>query len=329
MNRFVPLLALAFALPARAAPVLIKLATLAPKDSRYDQLLQETAQKWEEASGGQVKVRIYPGGGAGSEGDMVRKIGVGQLQAAAITVVGMHDISPDPQATSVPFLVQNEDELQYVLTKLRPRLDAALAAKGFIAVDWVSAGSPRIFSSYPIKTPADLAKSKIWTWDGDPAAAEGWKAAGFQPVVLSSTAIVPSLQTGLINTVADPPLFVFVTRMFEKANYMLDLRLGAVAGAIIVRKETWEKIPADIRPKLLAIADETAMGLSNEVRHLDDDAVEQMKKQGLTVVEPVDRAAWQAAGERAWPAIRGKVVPADLFDETKRLVAEYRAAHPK
>lgn len=146
-------------------------------------------------------------------------------------------------------------------------------------------------------------------------------------MTLSSTDIIPSLQTGLINTVADPPLFVFVTRMFEKAHYMLDLRWGAIAGAVLVRKETWDKIPADIQPKLLAIADETAKGLSSEVKHLDDDAIEQMTKQGLIVNQPSDLAAWQAAGEKSWSAVRGKVVPVELFDEVKKLVTEYRAQH--
>jgi TRAP-type C4-dicarboxylate transport system substrate-binding protein len=228
---------------------------------------------------------------------------------------------------SVPFLVKTNGELEYVLSKLRPRLDAALEKKGFIAVNWANAGSPRFFSTFPIKTPADLPNAKIWTWDGDPGAAEGWKLAGFRPVVLSSTDIVPSLQTGLLNAVADPPLFVFVTRMFEKANYMSDLRWGMVAGATLVRKETWEKIPADIRPKLLAIADDTGKALSAEVDHLDADAIDQMKKQGLTIVPAEDLPAWQAAGERSWAAVRGKVVPAEIFDEAKRLVTEYRAQH--
>src|ERR1700742_410383 len=92
--------------PAFAAPVLIKLGTIAPKDSRYDQMLEEMGQKWSEASGGQVKLRIYAGGVAGGESDMVRKIGVGQLQAAAITTVGMHDISNEPQALNIPMMVK-------------------------------------------------------------------------------------------------------------------------------------------------------------------------------------------------------------------------------
>jgi TRAP-type C4-dicarboxylate transport system substrate-binding protein len=319
-------LTLVIALPARAAPVLIKLGTIAPKDSRYDQVLEEMGQKWAEASGGQVKLRVYAGGVAGGEADMVRKIGVGQLQAAAITTVGMHDISSEPQALNIPMMVKTPAELDYVLSKVRPRLDAALAKKGFVVMSWASAGAPRLFSTIPLRTPADLDQVKIWAWDGDPAAAESFKIAGFHPVVLSSTDIVPSLETGLINTVPEPPLFVFVTRTFEKANHMLDVPWGMLTGATVVRKETWDKIAPDVQQKMLAIADDTGKLLSAEIQHLDENAIEQMKKQGLQVTHG-DEGAWQAVTEKAWPNVRGKVVPADLFDEVRRLLKEYRASH--
>src|SRR5512146_564959 len=93
-------------LAVSAQQVTIKLGTLAPQGSTWHELLKDMAQRWEQVSNGQVKLRIYAGGTQGSEGDMVRKMGIGQLQAAAITAVGMHDVLPEPQVMSVPFLFQ-------------------------------------------------------------------------------------------------------------------------------------------------------------------------------------------------------------------------------
>lgn len=42
-----------------------------------------------------MKFKIYAGGTQGTEGDMVRKMGVGQLQAASMSNIGLHDISPE------------------------------------------------------------------------------------------------------------------------------------------------------------------------------------------------------------------------------------------
>src|SRR3954463_12115976 len=82
---------------AAEAKVRIKLGTLAPVGSTWHQLLEEMGQKWKEASNGEVERKIYAGGPLGNEGDMVRKMGIGQLQGASITTIGLHEITPEPQ----------------------------------------------------------------------------------------------------------------------------------------------------------------------------------------------------------------------------------------
>jgi TRAP-type C4-dicarboxylate transport system substrate-binding protein len=323
---FAALAVLATAAPAHAL-VLIKLATIAPKDSPYDQVLEEMGRKWAEASGGTVKLRIYPGGVAGNEGDMVRKIGVGQLQAASLTTVGIHDITPEPQALDVPGLIRSPAELEYVLAHVKGQLDQALAAKGFVAINWASAGMVRFFSTFAMKDPSDTAKGKIWTWQGDPGASAGWQAIGFQPVVLSSTDIIPSLETGMINVVSEPALYAFASRTFDKANHMLDFDWSLLTGATLVKKDAWDRIPPDVQAKLLAISEDAGRELSGKVQQMNADAISQMKAQGLIVDEPSSVEAWRQLAQKAWKSIRGKVVPAPLFDQIKQLAEEYRAQH--
>jgi hypothetical protein len=43
---------------------------------------------------------------------------------------------------------------------------------------------------------------------------------------------------------------------------------------------------------------------------------------------PQAEQEWQQMADRFYPKIRGTIVPADLFDEVRRLVAEYRALKP-
>ena len=143
-------------------------------------------------------------------------------------------------------------------------------------------------------------------------------------MVLSSNDIVPSLQTGLINAVSEPPIFVSLRLGRSRRPSTCSTSIsGCSTGATVVRKETWDKIAPDVQQKLMAISNDTAKMLSAEIKHLDDDAVTQMKQQGLEVTESPD-AAWQAVVEkRLAERPGGKVVPADLFDEVKRLVKEY------
>lgn len=306
----------------------IKLGTLAPNGSTWHTLLKEMGQKWSEVSGGKVKLIIYPGGVVGNEGDMVKKTRIGQLQAAALTTIGLHEISPESQAIDVPMMIDSFDTLDYVMEKMAPKLEKGLEAKGYVVIGWSEVGFVRFFSTKRYDTMTDFTtKAKVFGWEGDPGSIEAWRAGGFKPVVMSSTDIVPSLQTGLIDTVAMAPLYAFTARIFEKAKYMLDIKWAILTGATVVKKDVWEKIPADLRPKLLEISHEYARKIAVEVRRMDDDALKQMKTQGLELVPPKDLKTFEKAAMATWSVIRGKVVPAETFDEVKKLVDEFHAKH--
>ena len=309
--------ALAALLPSlAAAQVTIKLATLAPQGSTWHELLRELGQRWEQASNGQVKLRIYAGGSQGSEGDMVRKMAVGQLQAAAISNVGMHDVVPEPQVLSVPFLFDDQPQMECAFGKLRGRFEAALEKRGLIALQWSRIGSVQLFCTKSYRTPQEAKEAKVWAWEGDPKSVEAYRVSGLHPVVLSATDMMPSLQTGMIDCVPNVPLYMLTSRMFERANHMLDVPWSYMIGATLIRKDAWERIPADLRPKLAAIAADLGHKVDDEVKRLNVEAVAAMQKQGLEVVHG-DAPSWRAAIERSWPVVRGGVVPAEVFDQAR------------
>jgi TRAP-type C4-dicarboxylate transport system substrate-binding protein len=321
--------ALVFAAAPARADVIIKLGTLAPNGSTWHTLLKEMGQKWEQASGGKVKLRIYPGGVLGNEGDMVKKMRIGQLQAAALTTIGLHDIAPDAQAVDVPMMIDSWATLDYVMDRMGPKLERIIEGKGYEVLGWSEVGFVRFFSTKRYASLKEMQGAKMFCWEGDPASADAWRAGGFHPVVMSSTDIVPGLQTGLIDTVAMAPLYAYSSRMFEKAKYMLDLPWTVLTGATVVRKDEWDKVPADIKPKLIEISREYAKKIAAEVRRMDNEALENMIKQGLVSVKPADPAAFAQAAQKAYSVIRGRVVPAETFDEVKKLVEEAKAQSAK
>jgi TRAP-type transport system periplasmic protein len=306
--------------PGRAEEVTIKLATLAPQGSTWHLLLKDLAERFAKESGGAVKLKIYAGGTQGAEGDMVRKMAVGQLQGASISDVGLHDIAPESLLFSAPGMM-DAALVNTLLPKLAGRMERALEAKGYVVLQWAQVGSVYVFCTKPYKTPEEAADGKFFAWDGDPGSVEAFKAIGLKPVVLSPTDIIPSLQTGMITCVTQAPAYALATRLFEKANSMVDFPWSYLIGATVVRKDVWEKVPPELRPRLLAIAREVGSKVDLEVKKVNDDAIAAMRAQGLKMVT-VEAGPWQRGAERAWPTVRGKVVPVDFFDEVVRLRAE-------
>lgn len=333
LHRFFAILLVFVLLPslASAQPVTIKLGTLAPEGSSWHGLLKEMGQRWSDASGGKVKLKIYPGGVAGSEGDMVRKMRVGQLNAGALTVVGLHDIEAAPQAITAPGLINTQEEWDYVFQKLAPTWEKRFVDKGFVPLMWGDTGWVHLFIKKEIKSVQELKGLKVFAWAGDPSAVKAWEAAGFQPVVISSTDILTSLSTGMIEGFSATAVTAFTARLYESAKFMPNLTWGHLPGGTVVTKETWDKIPAELRPKLLAIAQEIGARINAEVTKLGQDALEQMKKNGLKVLNfgEADKKAWFEMAEKAWPILRGGAVPVADFDEVKRLRDEFRASTKK
>jgi TRAP-type C4-dicarboxylate transport system substrate-binding protein len=327
MNRLALALTLAATAASAQAPVRIKLGTLAPQGSTWHQLLMSMAQDISKTTNGKVELKIYAGGTQGNEGEMIRKMSIGQLHAASITAIGLHEITPEPQAEDVPFMIDSYEEYDYVHEKIRGKLEDAIARRNYQVLHWGEVGFVYLFSTQPYRTPVDFGKGKVFTWNGDPGAEAAWKAAGFHPVVLSSTDLVPSLTSGMINVVAQSPLYAYTTNLYSRARNMLNMHWGFLTGATVVRKDTWEKIPEDLRRKVLEIAEDYGRKTRDDIRKLNEDAIAQMKKRGLNVVQPSSIEEWQKAAEEANEVVRGKVVPAGIYDEVKQLRDEYRAQH--
>lgn len=328
------LLALGPAATSSAQPVTLKMATLVPEGSSWYVVLKEMAEKWKTASGGRVLLRVYPGGVAGDDPDVVRKMRQGTLHAGVLTAVGLAEIEPSVHALSVPMLYDSHDEAYAVLSKMRPRLEAAFEAKGFVVLNWADAGWVHFFARKPVGTPDDLRALKLFTWAGDPRTEEVWRSVGFNPVPLPSTEIMTALQSGTIDAHGCPPQVAVIAQYYNHARNMTDLPWQLLLGATVMSRSAWAELPAEVRPALREAAADAGRRLQAQVRQSVARDVAAMTKRGLTVV-PVGaraRTQWEKLAEGLYPKLRGGIVPAEAFDEAMRHRDEYRkqaAASPR
>ena len=306
--------------------LLVRMATLVPDGSSWHLILKETGEKWKTLSGGRVTVRLFPGGVAGDDPDVVRKMRLGSLNAGVLTSVGVAEIDKAVYALGVPLMYESYEEVYHVLEKMRPRLEAGLLAKGFVVLNWADGGWVRFFTQKPVAVPDDLRALKLFSWAGDAEAVSVWRSAGFNPVPLPSTEIATALQTGLVNALGSPPQVAVISQFFNHARNMTDLRWQLLLGATLITKATWDKVPEDLRPALLEAAQEAGARLQKEIRDSEQKDIEAMRKRGLHVVPvtPAQRAEWHKLTETLYPRIRGPIVPADAFDEALRYRDEYR-----
>jgi TRAP-type C4-dicarboxylate transport system substrate-binding protein len=325
-------LAVVLAVPATKlfaqTPIRVRLGTLAPKGSSYQQILLAMAEKWRQAPGGGVSLTIFSDGSMGGEADMVRRMRVGQIQSGLLTVVGLSAIDSSVAALQdMPMMFRSLDEVDYIRQKLSPIIEKKLLEKGFVVLFWGDSGWVRFFSKQPVLYPADMKKMKLFTWAGDAHQLDIMKTGGYQPVPLETNDILPSLQTGLITAVPSTPFYALAGQFYGPAPHMLELNWAPLVGGAVISRKAWDTIPASAQEIVLKAAKEAGEQIQIKSRAESDQAVDAMKKRGLMVhpVTPEIEAAWRKAAEEVYPKIRGTIVPADLFDDVQNLVREYRA----
>jgi len=319
--------ALALSVAASAEAQTLKLATLAPEGSPWHEIIVDIAEGWKAESGGKLSVRIYAGGVAGDEGDVIRKIRVGQLQLGALSGQGLSEITPDIQALQMPMMFKSYEELDCVLDRIAPKLEALTEKNGFKILNWADAGWVRFFTQTPAIRPADLKPMKIFTWEGDPTYLEAMKSMGYQPVPLAATDMYTGLQSGLINAFPTTPIAALSYQWFGLANHMTDVKWAPLVGALVISNAAWRALPDNVKPGILRIAQEAAMKGRSKVRPLEDDAIAAMKAHGLVVhpVPPDALAEWEATARAGYKMIIGKAVPALIVAEVQQLRDECRA----
>jgi TRAP-type C4-dicarboxylate transport system substrate-binding protein len=314
-----------------AAAITLKLGSLAPQNSPWDDALREMASEWKKASGGTVDVRMYGGGIAGDERDMLRKVKIKQLDMVAMTGIGMSDVYKGILTVQIPMMYNDEDEFWYVLDKMKPYLEKKVEENGFKVLLWTKIGWLNFFSRHPIVTQADLQKQKMFIYSGDADAAKVWRTMGFQPVPLSTNDIMTSLQSGMIDAITVSPLTAAAYQWFGAAPNMSDMKWAPLLGGVVVSLDVWNKIPAATRKKLEDIALKIGREMQSEIDKADAEAVQIMQTYGLRThhIPPNVVEQWRSLAEKGVQSVIGTTIEPQSYEQVKALLNEYRSQKAK
>lgn len=307
-----------------AKKTIIKLATLVPEGTDWYGMLVEMGQRWKEATDGQIILRIYPGGIVGDERDMIRKMRIGQIQAAAISSEGLSEVNPAVSGFVLPLLFDDYDDVDWLREKLSAQLEEGMRQNGFEVLLWADVGWAKWFTTKPIVYLDDLKGMKIFTWAGDYRTQNLWESAGFQSVPLASIDVLSGLQTGLIDAIATTPLYALSQQWFSTANYMLDINWGLLTAGVIIDNRVWNRIPPEYQAVMKEIAHDIGLKHQAKTRYQDKEAIQIMKKYGLTVHESTveEKENWKNYLESWHGELRGKYVTEEIFDTVIKYMSE-------
>jgi TRAP-type transport system periplasmic protein len=303
--------------PASAEEFLIKFATLAPEGSTWMNHMRNLEKLIKEKSKGQVGFRIYAGGVAGDELDVLKKIRIGQLQSAGFSGVGFGQILPAVRVLDLPFLFRDYEEIDQAHKDLQVLFADQFRQKGFEFLAWAEVGNVHLFSQSPIARVSDMARLKVWAWTGDPIAKETFSAMGTNPIHLAITDVTTALNTGMIDTVYAPPLAALALQWNLYTKFMTSLPLAHSSGAVLIAKSFYDKIPADLQKLVKEEFHRSMNTLTLQLRTQTEESTAVMQKSGIKILPMPGEVAlkdFYKVHDEVAQALAGKVYPKELLD---------------
>jgi TRAP-type C4-dicarboxylate transport system substrate-binding protein len=135
------------------------------------------------------------------------------------------------------------------------------------------------------------------------------------------------LQTGLINTVAVPPVGAIALQWHTQLKYVFDLPLLYVYGLMTVRDRQFDRLEEADQLVVREVMGEVVRKVNAQNRVDHERAVEVLKNQGLAFTQPTpdESRRWKDLSDQATrDMIDQGAMSAELIDTLNDMLTEYR-----
>jgi len=315
-------------LPVVASATTFKIATLSPEGSTWMDIMRAGADEVAAKTNNRVKIKFYPGGVMGDDMAVMRKIRIRQLQGGAVTIGAVSSYYSDSQVYSLPMLFRNLDEVSYVRSKMDAHILQGLEQNGFVSFGIAEGGFAYIMSLNPIKSVSDLRNSKAWVPSSDELVLEGVKAYDVQPIPLPLGDVLTGLQTGLIDTVAAPPIATLALHWHTQVRYLTDMPLLYSSALLIIEKKAFYKLSKQDQKITRNIMGQVFKKINRQNRIDNKSAFSAIQSQGIEIIKPdlEQLKEWRGnAYEARLQLIKSGKISQELMQTVDKLLDDFRS----
>lgn len=301
----------------------VKLAVLVPEGTSWGSSLKKFSKEVEAVTGGEVSFKVYYGGVAGDESDVLRKVRIGQLHGGIFTGKVLGDIYGDLRVMEIPFTFYGDQKkASKVLNKLSPQFNQGLKSKGFINLGFYEIGQVYVVSSKKVASLDELKGIKIWSWEGDPLVGALLESLQLVSVPLALPDVLSSLSTGIINAAYAPPLAILALQWHTKIKYLVDFPTAFSIGALVVSEKLWSKIKPEHQQKISSLANKFVKEANDLSLAESETARDQLKKSGIEFISfpPEDYKRAASVRSQVIAKLKDKVISSKMIQEFEKEV---------
>ncbi|WP_209001462.1 TRAP transporter substrate-binding protein [Stappia indica] len=302
------MLALSVAMGGTAtAQTVLNFAHSTAQNSHYSMGVQAFGKKLSELSGGKFEIREQAAGALGGERDVIEGLQIGSVELTVSSTGPLGNFVPEALVLDLPFLFKDYAAARGILDgEIGQELLAKVSENNLVALAWTENGFRHVTNSNrPINTPADLEGLKIRTME-NPVHMEAFRAAGASPTPMAFPEVFAALQQNVIDG-QENPIPVITASKFWEVQSNLTLTGHVYSPAIILASPSlWDGLSDEEKGWFREAAKVAVEATRAKVESDEANGVELLRKNGMNVVENVDKAAFQKAVAPAYDTFKAK-----------------------
>lgn len=323
------LLALSVAVVPGAAKVaagnqqMIKFAVIVPRTPELAMEEKKYNKRLGELTDNQVQVRVYWGGTAGDDTDVLRKMRAGQIDGAPLGLDVMSQFVRECLVLQTPGLFRNYKQVDSVRAELTPAFSDEAYSNGYKAMVWGDIGRLRIFSKKSITSLASMRSVRPWLYPPSTMLKEFYKQNNITGVPLGVAEVYGGLQTSMIDTYWATSVLAIALQWHRTSKFVSAQPLGFLNGAVLLRRPAWDALPEAGKKGMTDIVKERAAETQERIRREDDMIFERLLKRGHKPLKPENPGEWWAAGKTLRRHLIGRIYTKALVEKAEQIAMKY------
>ncbi|KHN90645.1 C4-dicarboxylate ABC transporter [Pectobacterium actinidiae] len=259
---------------------------LAPDDPIYAGF-KEFKKNVEKRTDKKVRVRLFPSGQLGADGELIQQAQVGSNVGVLTDGGRLAQFVPELAILNAPFLLSNyEQASKFVATPLFKGWESQLQDKsGLVSLsfNWYQ-GSRMMITKKPFTQPADLKGVRVRVPDA-PIVIETINCMGASPTPMAWSEVYSAIQTGVVDAAEAHPTALYGSKLNEVAKYITKTNHYHLMTSIVVGRKWFEQLPAEYQKVLHEESVNAGTFASQKIIEQSNNVLEKMTKSGAKVEE--------------------------------------------
>lgn len=268
---------------------------LAPSEPIH-QVSLDFAKAVEQRTQGRVQIQVFPSEQLGINKDMLEQVRQGAPIIQIADAGFMSDYVADFGVLNGPYLISDPADFKKLLNSdiYRDMLDKSQKAGLHPLAFNFYFGSRNMLGRKPFRSPADLQGVTVRI-PPNPLWVETFKALGARGTPLPWTEVYSALAQNVVDAVEAPMASLVAAKLQEERKVLSVTGHFTQFLGYVMNEKTFRGYPADIQKVLTEEAQKAGERMTQTTIENDKKLMEDLRKQGVTVVTDIDTKSFRAA----------------------------------